>query len=494
MGLNCLNIKKAGFARGIIGLFLTVMWLNFFPFYGPGYYALGKSDLLAPHLFTAAHILALIAGSWIYTRMPTLSTISFTTKLFPVGLAVLTMVSTMPAVVNSDQLFSGLFFLQGLLSGFLISRWMVWFSSEETVLQRGSIFGKIVGLSFIILSVAIILSSVEGYPVGYLFSALAVLIGGYFCAVLPLPESSREPLEWSKLIPPADLLIFAALGYASVSMLYYISYGQQVLQPALAWVQIVPYVLISFVLAKLTDKSGLLLFQVGAFLFTGLGFTIYTINSSSPIALVAVGMLIPAGMICIHFYYWLSLVERQSKHNAPFYLSLGVSFELAVFALVYAFATEISISSRTANMVIGIYGIVLALLGITFSAYTIYRLLVQQQYDTGTGSILREHKKASIRHISNPKIEYLLNFYMENHSELEELLARQFNLTPREIEVAYYLFLGYSNEDIKNLLFISMNTLKFHIRHIYSKIGVSKREKTAEVIYDALINRKVKVV
>lgn len=492
MGLSWLNMNKAGFAQGIIGLFLTVMWLNFFPFYGPGYYALGKSDLLAPHFFTAAHVIALIAGSWIYTRIQAGSIIDVAIKLFPVGLAVLTMVATIPGVVNSSQLFSLLFILQGLMSGMLISRWMVWFSSEITVLQRGRIFGLIVGLSFITLSTAIIFSSAGGFFIGYLMSSLAMLIGGYFCNILPLPKSRREPLDWSKLTPPADLLVFAALGYASVSLLYNISYGQQVQQPLLAWAQIIPYVVLSFVVAKLTDKTGLLLFQLGAFLLTGIGFTIYTINISNSVALIAVGMLIPAGMLCIHFYYWLSLVERQTKENAPFYLSLGVSFELIVFALVYEFANDIYIGSKAANVIIGAYGIVLALLGVTFSAYTIYRLLIRQQGHPGTDSLVRELKNNSIRHISNPKIEYLLNMYIEEPNELEKMLARQYNLTSREIEVANFLFQGYSNEDIRSTLYISMNTLKYHIRHIYSKIGVSQREKAAEKVYDALMKRKVK--
>lgn len=49
------------------------------------------------------------------------------------------------------------------------------------------------------------------------------------------------------------------------------------------------------------------------------------------------------------------------------------------------------------------------------------------------------------------------------------------SLTSRESEIIELIFNGYSNKEITEKLVISENTLKIHVRHIYSKIGVSNK-------------------
>ncbi len=53
------------------------------------------------------------------------------------------------------------------------------------------------------------------------------------------------------------------------------------------------------------------------------------------------------------------------------------------------------------------------------------------------------------------------------------------DLTSQEREVLKLIFQGYSNDDIRNLLFISKSTLKTHINHLHQKIPllISFRKK-----------------
>jgi LuxR family maltose regulon positive regulatory protein len=53
-------------------------------------------------------------------------------------------------------------------------------------------------------------------------------------------------------------------------------------------------------------------------------------------------------------------------------------------------------------------------------------------------------------------------------------------LTLREREVWRYLATGMSMREIANVLYISRNTLKSHVRNIYQKLGVSNREEAVE--------------
>ena len=49
-------------------------------------------------------------------------------------------------------------------------------------------------------------------------------------------------------------------------------------------------------------------------------------------------------------------------------------------------------------------------------------------------------------------------------------------LSPRELEVMRYLFQGFSNQEIAQAIPISVNTVKFHLKNIFEKLGVSTRK------------------
>ena len=54
-------------------------------------------------------------------------------------------------------------------------------------------------------------------------------------------------------------------------------------------------------------------------------------------------------------------------------------------------------------------------------------------------------------------------------------------LSPREIELLRQVQTGASNKEIAAALFISQATVKTHLIHIYSKLGVDNRTAAVEV-------------
>jgi len=52
-------------------------------------------------------------------------------------------------------------------------------------------------------------------------------------------------------------------------------------------------------------------------------------------------------------------------------------------------------------------------------------------------------------------------------------------ISGRELEVLKCLAAGFSNEKIAAQLFISVNTVKTHVRKIYEKLGVNNRTEAA---------------
>ena len=73
----------------------------------------------------------------------------------------------------------------------------------------------------------------------------------------------------------------------------------------------------------------------------------------------------------------------------------------------------------------------------------------------------------------------VLNMFAENHKSKTET----FNLSPREQEVLNLLVEGYSYKLIADKLFISMDTVRSHIKKIYDKLQVnSKSEAVAKTL------------
>lgn len=60
-------------------------------------------------------------------------------------------------------------------------------------------------------------------------------------------------------------------------------------------------------------------------------------------------------------------------------------------------------------------------------------------------------------------------------------------LSPRQREVLQLLALGMDNDQIASRLYISRNTVKFHVRTIYGRLGVHNRVEAARVLAGAAV-------
>ena len=55
-------------------------------------------------------------------------------------------------------------------------------------------------------------------------------------------------------------------------------------------------------------------------------------------------------------------------------------------------------------------------------------------------------------------------------------------LTEREYDSLKLSLQGHTNKEIGERLFVSENTVKFHLRNIYNKLGVSNRKEALEYV------------
>ncbi|MEG0505805.1 MAG: helix-turn-helix transcriptional regulator, partial [Raoultibacter sp.] len=62
-------------------------------------------------------------------------------------------------------------------------------------------------------------------------------------------------------------------------------------------------------------------------------------------------------------------------------------------------------------------------------------------------------------------------------------MAAQFFLTSREMDVLSLLVAGRNGPYISEHLFVSENTVKSHIRHIYTKLNVHNRQELLDLVF-----------
>ncbi|HEV2591037.1 MAG TPA: response regulator transcription factor, partial [Gaiellaceae bacterium] len=61
----------------------------------------------------------------------------------------------------------------------------------------------------------------------------------------------------------------------------------------------------------------------------------------------------------------------------------------------------------------------------------------------------------------------------------EETVARSAGLTEREVEIVKAVSRGLSNKAIAAELWITVQTVKFHLTSVYRKLGISNRTEAA---------------
>ncbi len=71
--------------------------------------------------------------------------------------------------------------------------------------------------------------------------------------------------------------------------------------------------------------------------------------------------------------------------------------------------------------------------------------------------------------------------------------GRKLGLSKRELEVLELLSQGFSNQEIADNLFVSLNTAKTHISNIYSKLNVKRRTQAIQKARDLALIHPPKV-
>jgi len=95
--------------------------------------------------------------------------------------------------------------------------------------------------------------------------------------------------------------------------------------------------------------------------------------------------------------------------------------------------------------------------------------------------ILAKHSSNHLKKLF--EIEKLKNIHNKRKETLLINKANNFNLSNREKDVLKLILTGKTNEEIASELFISVNTVKKHLSHIFNKTEVHNRTELAAIVY-----------
>jgi len=77
-------------------------------------------------------------------------------------------------------------------------------------------------------------------------------------------------------------------------------------------------------------------------------------------------------------------------------------------------------------------------------------------------------------------VKRLLEAMPRESSEVKTNAVDEAVLSDREVEVLRRLAAGEAYKEIGQKLFLSLNTVQFHVKHIYRKLSVNKRTQAIE--------------
>lgn len=166
--------------------------------------------------------------------------------------------------------------------------------------------------------------------------------------------------------------------------------------------------------------------------------------------------------------YWLTSLFLFSKNvfTKIFTIAYVFIFLLGVdFYVLKLYGFELLQISRDYIKMAGFFEMILLSFAVIYRMKTLHQENLQMrneitQYATQIASLSDELKK-------NRKGE--VNYFTE------------FDLSEREQEIFMFLTQGKSNKEIGAVLFISVNTVKYHIKKIYSKLKIKNRKEVKKI-------------
>lgn len=359
-----------------------------------------------------------------------------------------------------------------LASGYAVAAWGYFLKSFTPKNQRIRSCAKVLIYSNILM-IFINLTAVYISPfMGLALSVVVLLIAGYFTALLPVTGEQISNVSVTKISlslkePMLLLSSFVVILTINSGLMY------QVFNPAFehltwltSWYWAIPYIVALIIMLNMPDKVKRAHFLYIAMAMIMASFIAFMFLDRSAASYFIVDTLMLGACGIFDLFWWSIIGEMLEYSNRP--------------ARVFG----IGLSANVLGVLLG------GLIG-----YTLYSLDLPSANVTVIALAVVCVTLAILPTLNSRLVMLLKNHtYLVSYSAMEEKQQKDIidtvelfdPLTEREHEVLMLILDGKANKDIATELCISGNTVKTHVKNIYSKYNVSSR---AEIISTLLKNQ-----
>ena len=484
-------------ARGWISLGLYFSGLLTYPFFGP-VLAEWAGDTGVFHrlaiFFALGHAAGLAAGGYYYLvkgSRPGNSQAAGMAAAGGTAALSLGLVFFSPAGMGGSI---GLiwFILFGFTSGWPVAQFGRWLASPAADGGRGLLMGRSILLANILYFVAAgVVDSGRYSPEPVMVAcALMFAVGGALMTWLPAGFSVSSPRSHSDAVksslPPLRLMLIGGLVYFTGG-LYYQTVLPSYASVSPAYLLLAPYLIGGAVLGPWSDRKGRGGLVVLSLFMLGCGFALWSADVHLHSLGEAAHVAILFGLLCMDLFYWTSLADSAPPGSGSLTLGWGLSLSILAITLPTLFVDLLPRDMVLLQTISGTLGVVFVLLALIVIREGSLDLATQSR----TGRLVSHEGPAAIAGVgpANParREDHPAALPAEPESDASKaprkLLEQQFlvyNLTSREREIAFFLISEFSTNEILNTLYISQNTLKYHIKNILRKTETGNRQELRE--------------
>lgn len=459
-------------------------WLLSFPFFGPllegnapDYNLL---NLSLPGIFTLFHALAFLAGGLFLKRG------SLWKKLM-LGSLIVILATHLALLLSDSSLWPWGMAIMGVSSAVYILGWSYPYSMFVTITGRM----KIMALTIIIANIIYVLFNLLSHTYLSDFGLTAGLLplGAALAILLSFPDHAESKIKLP--LPPAKIASFSfpllLIFCLFVGGLYLCSgFMYTIILPALG-IDYSPFIYyryffyIAILVIMFYGGEKLQRFfpvYIGVTLL-GFAFVSFALLFRSTAGLLLTQGLIEAAYAFLDLFVWTVLGDLAFTYGAPFQFfgfAVGIMlFSILAGELISTQLLQIGAEHRLITAVFAAASI--------FLTFSVIPWLNERMHK----DFYKKLKKPE-RGIKKSREE---DIYEENRLiKVMDLLNSEQDLTPREVEITALLLRGLTNKAMAAKLYISENTLKTHLKHIYRKFGVTQKRELLALMLTNDTSRK----
>lgn len=491
------NWIKDDYIVSVLYFALFSGWLLSIPFQGQVLSArMTDLNYVPPTVFTyliiAAHFTGLISGGFLVRSFNAARRLTITALY-------ICMAGTIILLIPTPFLYSPVMVITAVLAGFVISCWGYYFQKFTAPGSKLKTAATIIIISNIIMivlnTIAVNVSAVIAILISIIFIVLAI----YICTTHKLPveltdknfgfdpkaqkiRSLRNFTEYPKNKEPIAslrsalvlLYLFVSLITINSGLMYQVvipSFSHHQLLTSIYWA--LPYIGTIYMMTRISEHINKSYIMYIAVTMIGFAYILFFSLNDSALSYVIIDTLLLGACGICDLFWWTILGEMLTFTNNPVKI-FGVGLSANIFGiLIGVFIGESLFSIESAGInptTIAVCIVLITLIALPILYNRLAAVIDNNTFLFGLSNFVIDMTIAS-------EVKGKHKNKMPGREEAVISSLKLSGLTEREIEIAQHLLNGESYRMIAQDLNISENTVKSHIKNIYSKTHVKNKSE-----------------